>query len=191
MPFAGREILPRLVYGAIYEEMVAQGVDEAMEAAIRLTATSMFEAGTYSKIRDAAIARQRAAGTPEDKLSLRYWVLYEKATYVGNSDGSIDRGVLMFNDKYQPQVTDEEAFSFQDACREGVSLYKRAGLGPWYGWRDIMNPDAIEKMRTDPNYPYARHLDGATMRWRRTYLAAMNYHLSKMSFPLIPATFFE
>lgn len=195
MPFAGREILPRTVFGAIYDELVKQGVDEALEVALNLTATSMFEAGNYSKIRDQQRATLRKHGTAEADLPVRYWVLYEGATYENkDADGNVlstDRGIFMLNDVHQPQATDAEAFNFEESAREAVTLYKSAGLKPWYGWRDVMSPDAIQKMRTDPTYPYAGHLEGATMRWRRAYLAMVNHGLAVRGMPLIPAVFFD
>lgn len=187
MPFAGREILPRNVYGVAYEECQKQGVLRAELVARQLLATSMFEAGNYSKKRDAYRNTLRVKGLTEaeiDKQAPRYFVLYEKATFI-NKDGSVDRGIFMMNDKYQPQVTDEEAFNYTESCREAVTLYRRAGLNPWYGWKDIMSPVAIYKMKTDPEYPFKSHLDGAINRWQRACMAENNYNLVQMGLPPI------
>lgn len=181
MPFAGKEILPRYVYGAILKECILQGVTNPHEAAINLLATSMFEAGYFSKIRDNARTVLRANGTPEVNLPPRYWVLYEKATYDNGVNG-IDRGIFMFNSIQQPGTSDDVAFNFELACRDAVKLYKRAGLAPWFGWKDIMSPDALEDMRVNPDNKYRSHLPGAEMRWQRTYFAQMNYELGLLGF---------
>ncbi len=180
MPLAGREILPRDAYGYIYEEVQQQGIPgAAIFVARNLLATAMFEAGGYSKIRDAARKVLREKGTPEASLPPRYYVLYSKATYT-NSDGSEDRGMFMINDRWHPDVTDEQAFDPEFAANYAVKLYKTAGMSPWYGWRDIMSPNAIKAMREDPDNPFKSHLAGAENRWQRAMLASGNYELDRM-----------
>lgn len=184
MPLAGREILPRDAYGYIYKALQDAGVAALYPVSRQLLATAMFESGGYSKIRDNARKVLRDKGTPEAELPPRYWVMYAKATYA-NTDGSIDRGLFMINSLHHSTVTDEQAFDPQFAAEYAVKLYKQAGMTPWYGWRDVMSPAAIEKMKTDPAYPYRSHLDGAQMRWQRTFMAEANYFLTDMDMPRI------
>lgn len=192
MPFAGNEILPRAFYKAVHDAATQQGVKMASDVARDFTAIATWESGWWSRIRDQQRVTMRARGVPPEQLPARYWVMYEGATYQANPDGSIDRGVLMFNSVQQPQVTDAEAFNYIEAAREGVALWKRQKDGgsedpfwPWAGWTGLMSPDAIAAMHVGNEF--SRHLRGVEMRWQVTAKAQANWVLERFGFTMFTA----
>lgn len=177
MPLEGREVLPYVVYGHLLHTFEGQGVVGAQVAARNLFATIMWESGGYSKKRDAENESRRRLGL---ELKPRYWVLYERAyNDAGNTPPSRDRGMYMLNSHWQADATDEVAYDWQKATVYAVNLYRRAGLSPWWGWKDVMSPDAMETNRNSGHRFYGE----ALMRWKRAWIAIANADLFSKGVP--------
>ena len=63
----------------------------------------------------------------------------EMAYYV-NNDKSVDRGLMMWNSKWNSHISNECAFSYKCAVTEAIKKIKKdGGYGAWYGFNKCQN----------------------------------------------------
>ena len=102
----------------IAAELVKNGIIKASNRAIFIAVIGAETAGSY----DETIQHVNEGGT---------------------APGSIDRGLLAFNSKWHPEVSDECAYDGVCAIKEGVRLYREQG-NSWAAWNTYKN-GAYEK----------------------------------------------
>ena len=102
----------------IAAELVKNGIIKASNRAIFIAVIGAETAGSY----DETIQHVNEGGT---------------------APGSIDRGLLAFNSKWHPEVSDECAYDGVCAIKEGVRVYREQG-NSWAAWNTYKN-GAYEK----------------------------------------------
>lgn len=92
----------------------------------------------YSKpkeisVKEWVLNEVRKAGIDEYKI----WALvnceshWDSYAYLVNKDKTLDRGLWMFNDHFQPQVSNSCAWDYKCSTREAIKLIKKQGFKPW------------------------------------------------------------
>lgn len=105
----------------------------ATSRAIESISSSDYNVPQDIPMKDWVLNEMRKAGIDEYKV----WALvncesrWDSYAYLVNKDKTLDRGLWMFNDHFQPQVSNSCAWDYKCSTREAIKLIKKQGFKPW------------------------------------------------------------
>lgn len=100
---------------------------------IETVSASSYQNPDELSVKEYVLNEVRKAGIDEFKV----WALincesrWSPSAYFVNIDKSVDRGLFMFNDHFQKQVTNDCAWDYKCSTREAIKLIKKQGFKPW------------------------------------------------------------
>jgi hypothetical protein len=158
--YTGKGWLPREVVGLL------RAAGARHDQIVNLTAISIMEAGMEAS-------------------NLPWFYCWDRAIFRNPGHDpvtSVDRGLFQFNDFYEPQITDAQAFDPATACRLATQMSTSGGYSLWSSWQNHLRPEAMSANKANNPTAYK----AAVNAWERAIVAVANECAARKGIPLLP-----
>lgn len=161
----------------------------------REVALSLMQAGATGKLLEDLVAIALIESGMEAENYPTTLFCWDHAVY-RNHDASgtvtsVDRGVWQFNDVFESQVPDADAYALYPAAKWAIKLAQPdgRGLGLWLSWTNYLKPETMAANRASSDPALQRKYRVAVDKWQRALLAIANARCAQKGIPPLPATF--